>query len=136
MHNCKVCYNDSMKTIKDIDLKDKTILVRVDYNIPVKDGKAESDLRIRASQPTIDYLLEHGVKKIILISHLGRPEGKENPDFTLKPAVDALKKLYKDQNIVFNPLPKKDEKINLPEKARIIVLENLRFDPREEENNQ
>ena len=62
-----------MKTIKDLAIKDKNILVRVDYNVPIKNGKIESDLRIRASLPTIEYLLEHGAKKIILISHLGRP---------------------------------------------------------------
>ena len=126
----------TMKTIKDIDVKDKTILVRVDYNIPVKNGKAESDLRVRASQPTIDYLLEHGAKRIILISHLGRPDGKINPDFTLQPAVNALEKLYKDQIIGFYSLPDKDEKIPIPEKVKIAVLDNLRFDPREEANDQ
>ena len=111
-----------MKTIKDIDIKNKTILVRVDYNIPVKNGKTESDLRIRASQPTINYLLEHGAKRIVLISHLGRPEGKNNPDFTLKPAVNTLEKLYEDQSIGFYSLPEKDAIINIPEKVKIAVL--------------
>ena len=72
-----------MKTIYNLDAKNKTILMRVDYNVPLKNGKVENDLRIRASLPTIDYLLEHGAKKIVLISHLGRPEGKINPDFSL-----------------------------------------------------
>ena len=58
-----------MKTIRDFNPKDKTILIRVDYNVPVKDGKVTSDLRIRASLPTINYLLEHGAKRLILISH-------------------------------------------------------------------
>ena len=64
-----------MKTINDIDVKDKTVLVRVDYNVPLKDGKITSDLRVRASLPTLNLLREKGAKKIILISHLGRPEG-------------------------------------------------------------
>ena len=125
-----------MKTIKDLDVKDKIVLVRTDYNVPIKNGKVESDLRIRASQPTIDYLLEHGAKKIILISHLGRPEGKTNPDFTLQPVAKTLEKLYQSQTIGFYPLPQKNEKLNIPEKVKIALLENLRFDPGEEANSE
>ena len=125
-----------MKTIKDIDVKNKNVLVRVDYNVPLKDGKVANDLRIRASLPTINYLLEQGAKKIFLISHLGRPEGKDNPEFSLKPIVKSLKKLLPDQNIEFSPLPQGDRKIDIPENTKIILLENLRFDPGEEENSQ
>ena len=67
MNNCKVCYNEYMKTIKDINIKNKNILVRVDYNVPIKDGKITDDLRIRASLPTLQYLLDHGAKRIIII---------------------------------------------------------------------
>ena len=122
-----------MKTIKDLDLKDKNILVRVDYNVPLKDKKVESDLRIRASLPTINYLLENGAKKIILISHLGRPEGKENLEFSLAPVAETLKELL-GQPVDFKPLPKDGEKIE--SSAKIILLENLRFNPGEEENSQ
>lgn len=125
-----------MKTIKDLDLKDKTILVRVDYNVPLKDQKVESDLRIRASLPTINHLLKNGAKKIILISHLGRPEGQENPEFSLAPAAEALKTLLPSQTIGFYPLPKKGEKIEIPDTTKIVLLENLRFDPGEEANDQ
>ncbi len=124
-----------MKTIKDLDAKNKTILVRVDYNVPIKDGKVESDLRIRSSLPTINHLIENGAKRIILISHLGRPEGKENPDFTLSPVVDVLRKLLPKQKIGFYPLPKQGEQIKIPEDVKIALLENLRFDPGEEENS-
>ena len=65
-----------MKTIEDIDVKNKNVLVRVDYNVPIKNNKITDDLRIRASLPTINLLLEKGANKIILISHLGRPDGK------------------------------------------------------------
>lgn len=124
-----------MKTIRDIDTKNKTVLVRVDYNVPLKNGKVENDLRIRASLPTINYLLEHGAKKIILISHLGRPEGKIVPEFSLSPIADDLRKLLPGQKIGFYPLPTADEKIASPSDEKIILLENLRFDPGEEANS-
>lgn len=124
-----------MKTIKDIDIKDKIVLVRVDYNVPLKDGKVESDLRIRASLPTISHLLEHGAKKIILISHLGRPEGKFAPEFSLSPVVDTLQKLLPEQTIGFYPLPNSNEPISIPENVKIALLENLRTDPGEEANS-
>lgn len=123
-----------MKTIKDLDLKNKNILVRVDYNVPLEGKKVASDLRIRASLPTINYLLENGAKKIILISHLGRPEGKENPEFSLSPVVEELEKLLPGQKVDFRPLPKLGEKIE--SNAKIILLENLRFDPGEESNSK
>ena len=132
-----MCYNGTMKTIKDIDVKNKTILLRTDYNVPIKDGKVESDLRIRASLPTIQYLLDHGAKRIFIISHLGRPEGKENLDFTLSPVADTLRKLLPDQKIGFydfhnEPTPLK----GIPSDVKIALLENLRFYPGEETNNQ
>ena len=124
-----------MKTIKDIDVKNKNILVRVDYNVPLKDGKVENDLRIRASLPTINYLLEHGAKRIILISHLGRPEGKSSPEFTLFPAAKALEQLLPNNLVGFYNLPQKDEHIPIPKEIKVALLENLRFDPREEDND-
>lgn len=124
-----------MKTIYDLDVKNKTILMRVDYNVPLKNGKVENDLRIRASLPTINYLLEHGAKKIILISHLGRPEGKINPDFSLSPVAETLKKLLSHQKIGFYPLPEPAQKAKIPADIKIALLENLRFDSGEEENN-
>ncbi len=125
-----------MKTIKDLDVKGKTVLVRVDYNVPIKNGKVASDLRIRASLPTINYLLERGAKQIILISHLGRPEGQANPEFSLKPVADSLRKLLPDQKIGFYPLPTPDHELSIPADVKIALLENLRFDPGEEANNQ
>lgn len=125
-----------MKTIRDLDAKNKTILVRVDYNVPIKDKKVESDLRIAASLPTINYLLEHGAKRIILISHLGRPEGKLNFDFSLSPVAKALQKLLPNQLIGHYDLPKLSEKIPIPKEVKIALLENLRFDPGEEANDK
>ncbi len=125
-----------MKTIESVDVKNKTVLVRVDYNVPIKNGKVVSDLRIKASLPTIEYLLEHGAERIILISHLGRPEGKENPDFTLSPVVDCLRAILPNQTIGFYSLPKSGEKIIIPGNVKIALLENLRFNPGEEANDK
>ena len=122
-------------TVRDADVEDKVVLVRVDYNVPMKDGKITDDLRIRASLPTLNYLLEAGAKKIILISHLGRPEGKNNPELTLAPVAEELHKLLPGQKISFCSLPKKGEKIDEVDDAKIVLLENLRFDAGEEENS-
>lgn len=125
-----------MKTIRDLDIKNKTILIRVDYNVPMKDGKITDDLRIRASLPTINYLLKQGAKHLILISHLGRPEGQPNLDYSLKPVSKALQKLIPDAKVAFSPLPAQDEIINIPTDAKILLLENLRFNLGEEANSE
>ncbi len=125
-----------MKTIRDIDLKNKTVLLRVDYNVPIKNGKVTSDLRIRASLPTIKYILEHNVKKLILLSHLGRPDGRPNPIYSLKPVLKSLKKLLPSTDITFSPLPNQNETITVPDKTKLILLENLRFNPGEESNDK
>ena len=125
-----------MKTIKDINVKDKTILIRVDYNVPVKDGKVTNDLRIRASLPTLNYLLEHGAKRLVLISHLGRPEGKLTPETSLQPVVDDLGKIYKDQTIGFYSLPDSEKPIPIPDNVKIALLQNLRTNPGEEKNDE
>ena len=124
-----------MKTIKDLDIKDKIALVRVDYNVPLKDKKVESDLRIRASLPTINYLIEQGAKKIVLLSHLGRPEGKEDPELSLSPIADVLRELLPKQKVAFLPLPNSKDALTIPDDTKIALLENLRFDPGEEEND-
>ena len=124
-----------MKTIRDLDPKDKTILIRTDYNVPLKNRHVENDLRIRASLPTINYLLDHKAKRIFLISHLGRPEGKESPDSSLAPIADTLNKLLPNQKVEFLPLPSTNKKLDVSPDTKIVLLENLRFDPGEEANS-
>ena len=125
-----------MKTIKDINVKDKTVLVRVDYNVPLKDGQVESDLRIRASLPTLEYLREHDAKKIILISHLGRPEGKDK-SLSLKPVAEALKKLLPNVSFIDDVSgPDVEQAVKAMKKGDILLLENLRFFPGEEQNSE
>ena len=124
-----------MKTIKDTDVKNKVVLVRVDYNVPLKDNKIESDLRIRASLPTLEYLRDHGAKKIILISHLGRPEGKDK-SLSLKPVANLLAKLLPNVHFVDDVSgPDVEQAVKSMQKGDILLLENLRFFPGEEKNS-
>jgi phosphoglycerate kinase len=78
--------------IEDLDVRGKRVIVRTDYNVPVKGGKVEDDKRIAASLPTVNYLLEKGAA-VILMSHLGRPNGKAKPEFSLKPVAERLREL-------------------------------------------
>ena len=81
------------KTIRDFDLKGKRVLIRVDFNVPLdKNLNVTDDNRIRASLPTIQYALERGASKVILMSHLGRPDGKPDPSMSLKPAAERDRK--------------------------------------------
>lgn len=126
------------KTVQDISVKDKTILVRTDYNVPIKDNQVISDLRIRASLPTINYLLENGAKKIILISHLGRPEGTRNRELSLAPVAKTLAALLPERTVEFIDDvsgPDVESAVdNLPI-GGILLLENLRFFPGEEKDS-
>lgn len=130
------------KTIKDIDVKGKKVLVRVDFNVPLsKENKGEiaDDARIKAAIPTIDYLLENGAC-VILISHLGRPKGEANPEFALKPVADWLENHYKDK-FHFFPSPEvvddkvKEEVANLKE-GEVCLIENTRFVKGETKNDE
>ena len=73
----------SKRTIRDLDLKDKRVFIRVDFNVPLKSGVIGDDTRVRASLPTIQYALDAGAKVVVLASHLGRPKGKPNPEMKI-----------------------------------------------------
>lgn len=125
------------KTVRDIDVKGKKVFVRVDFNVPVKDGVVGDDTRIRAALPTIQYLLDQGAA-VILASHLGRPKGGPDPKYSLKPVADYL------ANLLGKPVAFAEDCIGPAAEAaamalkpgEVLVLENTRFHPEEEKNDE
>lgn len=124
------------KTIKDINVKDKKVLLRVDFNVPLKDGKITDDNRIKESLPTIEYLLNNGAK-LIIVSHLGRPDGAVVPKYSLKPCAERLSELIgKEVKISSEVIGKETTKlVKALKSGEVLLLENLRYLPDEEENN-
>ena len=123
------------KSVTDIDVRGQRVFCRVDFNVPLQDGKITDDTRIRASLPTIKYLVDHGARAI-LASHLGRPKGKPNPEFSLKPAAERLSEL------LGRPVPLVPDCVGDAARAAVqelkdgdvLLLENLRFHAEEEKN--
>lgn len=126
------------KTVRDIDLQGKRVLVRVDYNVPMDDaGKITDDYRIKKSLPTIEYLLSQNCS-IILCSHLGRPDGKRDPKYSLKPCAERLSELT-EKPVSFADDCIGDEtkaKVDALQNRQILMLENVRFHPEEEANDE
>jgi phosphoglycerate kinase len=124
------------KLVSDFDVKGKKVLVRVDFNVPIKDGKVKDDTRIVAALPTINYLLKHGAA-VILCSHLGRPKDEPDPAFSMKPVADYLAKLVtvpvKFAEDCIGPIADAAAK-NL-KFGEILVLENTRFHKEESKND-
>ena len=124
------------KTIEDIDVKGKRVLVRCDFNVPLKDGVITDDKRIRESLPTIKYLAEHGAK-VILCSHLGRPKGEFKPEFSMAPVAKRLSELLgKDVALATDVIG--DSAHELASKlgeGDIMLIENVRFHKEEEKND-
>ena len=125
------------KTLKDFDLYGKRVLVRADFNVPLKDGEITSDVRIVEELPTIKYLLEKNAK-VIVCSHLGRPEGKPNKKYSLKPVFDRLKQLLPETTMYFCPEVVGDKAKSMADKLNnneLLLLENVRFEEGEEVND-
>lgn len=126
------------KTVKDVDVRSKRVLVRVDYNVPLDaNGNVSDDKRITASLPTINYLLEQGAR-IILCSHLGRPKGEVKKEFSLAPVAKRLKELLPNVNIYFASDcigEEAQQKADALKDGEILLLENLRFHKEEEKND-
>ena len=124
------------KTIRDIDVKGKRVLVRVDFNVPVKEGVVGDDTRIRAALPTLKYLLENKAA-LILCSHLGRPKGQPLPEFSLKPVADYLAQLL-GQPVAFAEDcigPKAEAAAQALKPGDVLVLENTRYHAGETKND-
>ena len=124
------------KTVKDVDLKNKKVLVRVDFNVPLKDGVVGDDTRIQAALPTIKYLLEQNAA-VILCSHLGRPKSAEDMQYSMKPVADYLDNLL-PQSVRFasdciGPVAEQAARALKP--GEVLVLENTRFHPEEKKND-
>ena len=125
------------KTVKDIDVKGKRVLVRCDFNVPMKDGKITDDIRITSALPTIKYLVENGAK-VILMSHMGRPEGEPNMKYTLKPVADRISELMgKSVKFISSPTVVDDsvrKAADALQAGEMMLIENVRFRKEETKN--
>jgi phosphoglycerate kinase len=124
------------KTIKDVDVRGKRVLVRVDFNVPMHDGSVTDDSRVRAALPTLRYLVDHGAR-VILMSHLGRPKGEPDPQFSLRPVRRTLQRLL-GRNVAFVDTtvgPEAAEAVSRMVDGEILMLENVRFNAGEKTND-
>jgi 3-phosphoglycerate kinase len=123
-------------TVKDVDLKGKKVIMRVDFNVPLKDGEITDETRIKAALSTIEYVLEKGAK-VILLSHLGRPKGEKKPEFSLKPVADRLNEIL-NSNVYFvdeTRGEKVEKAVSELKDGEVLLIENTRFEKGETKND-
>jgi len=124
-------------SINDLDISGKRVFIRVDFNVPIKDGKVEDDTRIRASLPTIQYAIDHRAR-VVLASHLGRPKGERIEKYSLRPVADHLSRLLKSDvkfasDCVGDPAESASTSL---QDGQVLLLENLRYHAEEEKNDE
>jgi len=126
----------SKKTVKDVDVAGKRVLVRVDFNVPLAEGAVADDTRVRAALPTLRYLMDHGAK-VIIASHLGRPKGEPDPQYSLRPVRRTLSSLL-GRNVGFVDTtvgPEATEAVARMVDGELLMLENVRFNAGEKSND-
>lgn len=125
------------KSVKDIEVSGKKVLVRCDFNVPLQDGKITNDKRIVAALPTIEYLIEHNAK-VILCSHLGRPDGEVKAEFSMAPVAKRLSELLSKEVVLAKDVVGDDAKAKAAalQDGDVMLLENVRFEPGETKNDK
>ena len=127
----------ALRTVKDLDLTNKKVLIRVDFNVPLKDGNITDDTRIQAALPTIKYILEQPGASVVIMSHLGRPKGEKKPEFSLAPVAERLGKLLGVQVPLAPDCigPEVDKLVGGLKAGEVLVLENVRYYTEETKND-
>ena len=114
------------KTIRDIELKGRRVVMRVDFNVPIKGGVISDDTRIQAALPSIKYIIDHGAS-IVLMSHLGRPDGKADLSFSLRPVAERLANCLAQPVEFAEDCQNAKAKVDALQPGEILMLENTRF---------
>ncbi len=126
----------NVKTLKDIDVSNKRVLIRVDFNVPMDSHhNITDDSRIKAAIPTINYCIDNNAQKIVLVTHLGRPKGEDKERFSLKYIIKRLKRLLDEEIELIEDFEEKTDYINSDKSQKIILLENIRFYEGETKND-
>ncbi len=126
-----------LNTINEADLKGKRVLIRVDFNVPLKDGKVTDNTRIKAALPTIKHILDNGAS-LVVMTHLGRPKGQKNPAFSLAPVAAEFERLLGSKVTLAPDVigPEVEKEVKALKPGDVLLLENVRFYPEEEKNDE